>query len=175
MAPNPKHPGWGGRRPGAGAKPGKRKLPMPDMPGVRLVDPRPIALRARDFTHLALAGLVRTLCDPEAPYPAVVNAAREVLDRGYGRAVELKKTVNLGAFDGYSDSDLDELIARLQSLDNPAPVIDGTVSRPPSAPQPPNLGGADGAQTGSSPQGSSSKPHKVGRLTALPPGSVKST
>ena len=77
-----------------------------------MVDPRPIALRARDYTHLALAGLVRTLCDPAAPYPAVVNAAREVLDRGYGRAVELKRTLSMGAFDGYSDADLDELIAR---------------------------------------------------------------
>jgi hypothetical protein len=125
---------------------------MPDMPGVRLIDPRPIALRARDFTHLALAGLVRTLCDPQAPYPAVVNAAREVLDRGYGRAVELKKTVNLGAFDGYSDSDLDELIARLQSLDNPAPIIDATVSEPPGAPRPPDLARADGAKACSSPE-----------------------
>ena len=70
MAPNPKHPGWGGRRPGAGAKPGRRKLPMPEMPGVRLFDPRPIALRARDFTHLALAGLVRTLCDPRRALPS---------------------------------------------------------------------------------------------------------
>src|SRR5262249_42378637 len=130
-----------------GAKPGRRKLPMPEMPGVRLVDPRPISLRARDFTHLALAGLVRTLCDPEAPYPAVVNAAREVLDRGFGRAVELKRTVNIGAFDGYSDADLDELIARLQSLENPAPIIDATPSQPPSALQPPDLGGADRAQT----------------------------
>ena len=122
------------------------------MPGVQLVDPRPIALRARDYTHLALAGLVRTLCDPEAPYPAVVNAAREMLDRGYGRAVEMKRTLSMGAFDGYSDADLDELIARLQSLENPAPVIDGTVSQPP--PQPPDLGRADGAQTSSSQQAS---------------------
>ena len=74
MAPNARNPNWGGRRPGAGAK---RKLPVLAMPGVQLVDPRPIALRARDYTHLALAGLVRTLCDPDAPYPAVVNAARE--------------------------------------------------------------------------------------------------
>src|SRR6516162_10393579 len=106
MAPNLKHPGWGGRRPGAGGKPGRRKLPMPEMPGVRLFDPRPIALRARDYTHLALAGLVRTLCDPEAPHAAVVNAAREMLDRGYGRAVELKRTVSMGAFDRYSDAEL---------------------------------------------------------------------
>ena len=125
---------------------------MPEMPEVRLVDHRPIALRARDFTHLALAGLVRTLCDPHAPYPAVVNAAREMLDRGYGRAVEFKNTVNLRAFDGYSDADLDELIARLQSLENPAPVIDATASEPPSAPQASDLGGADGAQAGSLPQ-----------------------
>src|SRR5262249_51563253 len=100
MAPNPKHPGWGGRRTGAGAKPGRRKLPIPEMPGVHIVDPRPLTLRARDYTHLALAGLVRTLCEPEAPYPAVVSAAREMLDRGYGRAVEFKNTVNLSAFDG---------------------------------------------------------------------------
>jgi hypothetical protein len=163
MAPNPKHPTWGGRRPGAGAKPGRRKLPMPEMPGVRLVDPRPIALRARDYTHLALAGLVRTLCDPAAPYPAVVNAAREVLDRGYGRAVELKRTLSMGAFDGYSDADLDELIARLESIANPAPVIDGTVSQPSSAPQPPDLGRADGAQPSSSPQAPHPGPTRDGR------------
>jgi hypothetical protein len=163
MAPNPKNPNWGGRRSGAGAKPGRRKLPMPEMPGVRLVDPRPIALRARDFTHLALAGLVRTLCDPEAPYPALVNAAREVLDRGYGRAVEFKRTVNLGAFDGLSDADLDELIARLQSLENPAPIIDATASQPPSAPQPSDSGRADGAQAGNSPQAPNPVPTRDGR------------
>src|SRR5215813_7598605 len=156
MAPNPKHPGWGGRRTGAGVKPGRRKLPVPEMPGVRLFDPRPISLRARDFTHLALAGLIRTLCDPAAPYPAVVNAAREMLDRGYGRAVEMKRTLSMGAFDGYTDADLDELIARLQSLENPA-------SQPPSAPQPPDLGRADGSQTGSSPQAPHPGPTRGGR------------
>jgi hypothetical protein len=128
-----------------------------------LVDPRPIALRARDFTHLALAGLVRTLCDPEAPYQAVVTAAREILDRGYGRAVEMKRTLNMGAFDGYSDADLDELIARLESIANPAPVIDGTASQPLSAPQPSDLGGADGAQTSSSPQAPHPVPTRDGR------------
>ena|SRR5215813_1012602 len=163
MAPNPKHPGWGGRRTGAGAKRGRRKLPMPEMPGVRLVDPRPISLRARDFTHLALAGLIRTLCDPAAPYPAVVSAAREMLDRGYGRAVEMKRTLNMGAFDGYSDADLDELIARLRSLENPAAVIDGTASEPPSVPQPSDLGRADGAQTSSSPQAPHPRPTRDGR------------
>jgi hypothetical protein len=122
------------------------------MPAVQLVDPRPIALRARDFTHLALAGLVRTLCDPEAPYQAVGTAAREMLDRGYGRAVEMKRTLTMGAFDGYSDADLDELIARLQSLENPAPVIEATANEPPSAPQPSDLGRADAAQTSSPPQ-----------------------
>jgi hypothetical protein len=40
----------------------------------------------------------------------------EVLDRGYGRSVELKRTLTTGAFDGYSDADLDELIARLDSI-----------------------------------------------------------
>ena len=133
------------------------------MPGVQLVDPRPIALRARDFTHLALAGLVRTLCDPQAPYQAVVTAAREILDRGYGRAVEMKRTLNMGAFDGYSDADLDELIARLESIANPAPVIDGTASQPPSVPQPCDLGRADGVQTSSSPQAPHPRPTRDGR------------
>src|SRR6516225_308750 len=163
MAPNPKYPGWGGRRPGAGAKPGRRKLPMPEMPGVRLFDPRPISLRARDYTHLALAGLVRTLCDPEAPYPAVVNAAREMLDRGYGRAVEMKRTLSMGAFDGYSDADLDELIARLQSLASPAPVVDGVATETPSAPQPSDLGRVDGPQTSSSPLAPLPSPTRDGR------------
>ena len=136
---------------------------MPEMPGVRLFDPRPIALRARDYTHLALAGLVRTLCDPEAPHAAVVNAAREMLDRGYGRAVEMKRTVSMGAFDGYSDADLDELIARLQSLENPAPVIDETASQLPSAPQPSDPGRADRAQSSSSPLAPLPSPTRDGR------------
>src|SRR5262249_33014908 len=163
MAPNPKHPGWGGRRTGAGVKPGGRTLPLRAMPGVRLFDPRPISLRARAFTHLALAGLIRTLCDPAAPYPAVVNAAREMLDRGYGRAVEMKRTLSMGAFDGYSDADLDGLIARLQSIANPAPVIDGTASQPPSAPQPPDLGGDGRPETSGTPRGADPSPTRDGR------------
>jgi hypothetical protein len=75
----------------------------------------------------------------------------------------MKRTVGMGAFDGYSDADLDELIARLQSLENPAPVIDGTASQPPSAPQPSDLGGADGAQTSSSPQAPHPGPRRDGR------------
>jgi hypothetical protein len=143
VAPNARNPNWGGRRPGAGAK---RKLPVPAMPGVQLVDPRPIALRARDYTHLALAGLVRTLCDPDAPYPAVVNAAREMLDRGYGRAVEFKNTVNLRAFDGYSDADLDELISRLQSIASPAPVVDGVATETPDQEGPRAVGRGNGVE-----------------------------
>src|SRR5262245_51927146 len=120
---------------------------MPEMPGVRLVDHRPIALRARDFTHLALAGLVRTLCDPEAPYPAVVSAAREMLDRGYGRAVEFKNTVNLRAFDGLSDAELDELIKRLESIASPAPVVDGVATETSDQKGPHALGGGNGLRT----------------------------
>jgi hypothetical protein len=75
----------------------------------------------------------------------------------------MKRTVGMGAFDGYSDADLDELIARLQSLENPAPVIDGSASEPPSAPQPSDLGGADGAQTSSSPQAPHPGPRRDGR------------
>jgi hypothetical protein len=134
----------GGWRPGAGRK---KKLPLPDMPGVRIIDGRPIALRAREYTHLALAGLIRALCDPEAPYPAVVNAAREMLDRGYGRAVELKRTLTMGAFDGYSDADLDELITRLRSIETTAPIIDGTAVQSQPAPQPGELGGVPRPET----------------------------
>jgi hypothetical protein len=127
----------GGWRPGAGRK---KKLPLPDMPGVRIIDGRPIALRAREYTHLALAGLIRALCDPECPYPAVVNAAREMLDRGYGRAVELKRTLTMGAFDGYSDADLDELITRLRTIETSAPIIDGVAVQSKPAKEPDGLG-----------------------------------
>src|SRR5215470_12501174 len=75
MAPNPKHPGWGGRRTGAGAKPGRRKLPMPEMPGVRIVDPRPLTLRARDYTHLAL-GMCRSEGNAAVLYSMDEAAAR---------------------------------------------------------------------------------------------------
>ena len=75
----------------------------------------------------------------------------------------MKRTLNMGAFDGYSDADLDELIARLRSLENPAAVIDGTASEPPSVPQPSDLGRADGAQTSSSPQAPHPRPTRDGR------------
>ena len=142
----------GGKRPGAGPK--RRKYLM-ELNGVTIEvrDPRPLALRARDVTHLALRGLVRCLIDPEAPHAAVVGAAREVLDRGYGKAVELKRSLTMGAFDGYSDADLDELIKRLETIGHAAPVIEGVATKPTDPALVPGVGAGTGAAPGEASSG----------------------
>ena len=146
MAPNPKHPGWGGRRPGAGAKPGRRKLPMPEMPGVRICRSPSAHPQGEGLYSSGLGWFGADAVNPEAPYPAVVSAAREMLDRGYGRAVEFKNTVNLRAFDGLSDAELDELISRLQSIASPAPVVDGVATETPDQEGPHAVGRGNGVE-----------------------------
>ena len=46
----------------------------------------------------------------------------------FGKAVEIKSHLKLGAFDGYSDADINELVARLRTIPNPAVVADASRS-----------------------------------------------
>jgi hypothetical protein len=138
----------GGKRAGAGRK-RVNHLATESGVEIELKDPRPLALRARDITHLALAALVRVLIDPNAAAAAQVSAAREIFDRGYGKAVELKHTLTMGAFDGYSDADLDELIKRLETIGRSAPaVIEGTAEQSADQTVVSELGAVDRAETG---------------------------
>jgi hypothetical protein len=118
----------GGYRPGSGRKPKHKFAKGLEAPAVRIADPRPIQLRARDFTHLALAGYVRVLCDPAASHAAVVSAANAVLDRGFGKAVEIKGSFDISAFDGYSTAELTDILDRLRAVPQPHNVIDGNPS-----------------------------------------------
>jgi hypothetical protein len=138
----------GGKRPGAGPKRRVFRFTTADNIQIELRDPRPLSLRARDLTHLALAALAKVLVDPEAQGSAQVNAAREVLDRGYGKAVELKRSLTMGAFDGYSDTDLDELIKRLEAIGHAAPVIEGIATQSDDPTIVSGLGAGDRAETG---------------------------
>src|SRR6516165_10491173 len=133
----------GGARPGAGRKP---KPVLLEAVEIDRRDGRPIALRARDMTHLALGGLHRVLRDPDSNASAVVHAAREVLDRGYGRAVELKRTMTMGHFEGWTDADLSDLIERLQTIAQPATLINGVAAETPYSRVVSQLGGDDRAE-----------------------------
>lgn len=64
----------GGRRPGAGRKPGRVSAAKRD-----------IAERAKTHGDAALNALVSIMGDDEAPHSARVSAANAILDRGYGK------------------------------------------------------------------------------------------
>ncbi len=64
----------GGRRPGAGRKPGQVSKAKLD-----------IAERAKTHGDAALKALVSIMEDEAAPHSARVSAANAILDRGYGK------------------------------------------------------------------------------------------
>lgn len=67
----------GGKRPGAGRKPGRVAKAKLD-----------IAERAKTHGNTALAVLVEVATDAEQPAAARVSAANALLDRGYGRPMQ---------------------------------------------------------------------------------------
>jgi hypothetical protein len=71
----------GGSRPGSGRKPGSKTRAGADA----RVDVR---ILAAAYTKDALAALVDIVRDPKSPAAAKVMAARELLDRGWGRAMQ---------------------------------------------------------------------------------------
>jgi len=130
---------WGGKRPGAGRPKGsknkERRLSPPDEPRVKIVDFRPLPLRARDYTALALGTLVSVMKDTTVSAAARVTAATAVLDRGWGKPKE-PVTVSskdvFDAFDGLTDEELRAMIAMLKDLSashtnatNDATVVNG--------------------------------------------------
>lgn len=64
----------GGKRPGAGRKPGKVGAAKRDLMSM-----------AKEHAHAALITLVEIAKDSRAPHAARVSAATAILDRGYGK------------------------------------------------------------------------------------------
>lgn len=94
----------GGKREGAGRKPGVPNKITADIKAI-----------AQSFGEEAIKGLIEISRDTEAPHAARVAAFREVLDRGYGKAkqgiemtgedggpVETVTRIELVALDGQS-------------------------------------------------------------------------
>ena len=128
--------GWGGARQGAGRPLGRRtrpdrlKLEPPGetkMPTPKIVDFRPIALRARDHTPLALATLAEVMSDPTAPASARITAAIAILDRGYGKATERVVNRKSSVLEELSDDELRAMIAALRTLSENAAAAEGEV------------------------------------------------
>lgn len=64
----------GGKRPGAGRKPGAVSKAK-----------REIAEEAKQYAGQALVTLAEIMGDPDAPHSARVSAANAIIDRGYGK------------------------------------------------------------------------------------------
>ena len=76
--------GRGGKRPGAGRKPGSRNKATL----AREADARTLTELAREKTEVALATLERIATDTTAPAAAQVAAAVALLDRAWGRPAQ---------------------------------------------------------------------------------------
>lgn len=72
--------GHGGKRPGAGRKPGSKQRATVEQAGT-------LAELAREYTSTALGTLVRVAQSSESD-AAAVSAANAILDRGYGKPVQ---------------------------------------------------------------------------------------
>lgn len=93
--------GVGGKRAGAGRK-----------PGVPNKVKRELAEQAREYTDEALKALVRVMRDVEAPAAAVVTAANSILDRSHGKPSQAMK-IEGDLFRNVDDNELDRRILLL--------------------------------------------------------------
>jgi len=85
------NPNWvkGGKSPNEGGRP---KM-LPDLRAA-----------ARNYSGDALETLARIMLDREAPHSARVGAAREILDRGWGRAIQAVDVgVNLSVAESHAN------------------------------------------------------------------------
>lgn len=74
--------------------------------------PKGIAAKAREHTDRALEVLVEGMSDPD---PRVkVAAAKELLDRGYGKPIAMTADVT-NRLDDWSDDDLDAAISAIRA------------------------------------------------------------
>src|SRR4249920_1807182 len=102
----------GGSRKGAGRK--SRRTGV--VPPAKDRDYRPIALRARDYDGMALKVMIDALQAADCPWPSKITAAEAVLSRGHGKPVNVTAKMDLNAFAGWTNDQLDHLIADLKSV-----------------------------------------------------------
>lgn len=82
---------------------------------VRDKDIRPLGLRARDWTGLSLKAYVDVLKNPKAQDGDKIRAATEILNRGWGKAVENVNVTTLNSFAGLSDGDIVATLAHIRA------------------------------------------------------------
>jgi len=107
----------GGWRPGAGRKPGPTTAIKVRLEPVAFdaSDIRPLGLRARDYTGLSLKAYVDVLKNPKAADGDKIRAATEILNRGWGKAVENVNVSTINSFAGLSDGDIATTLAYIRS------------------------------------------------------------
>jgi hypothetical protein len=78
-------------------------------------DIRPLGLRARDYTGLSLKAYVDCLKDKDAAHTDKIRAATEILNRGWGKAVENVNVTSINSFAGLSDGDIAATLAHIRA------------------------------------------------------------
>ena len=113
-------------RPGQSGNPSGRPKKTPEM--------RDLEQRCRESAEAALALLVDTINDPDAPRRDRLAAARELLDRGFGKPVDRQAVLNLNAGGDKAEELSREVLERIAAgaLDSPAAqVLDFKGKAPP--------------------------------------------
>ena len=85
--------------------------------------PKGVAALARQHGEAAIDFLAKLLMDENAPTRARIQAARELLDRGYGKPVAMTADVT-DTFDDVSDEELREMIDALREARDMAQAAD---------------------------------------------------
>lgn len=89
-------------------------------PKVLLPDGRSLTDLAKAHTETAVATLGEIVIDTEAPHAARIAAANALLDRGWGRAVQVvDATVKKDKATSLTDDELEQHIAATSSLGTP--------------------------------------------------------
>ena len=149
----PKHGGWrpgGGRPPGSTARKREVKVRLEPV-AFDGGDIRPLGLRARDYTGLSLKAYVDVLKNPKAADGDKIRAATEILNRGWGKAVEHVNVSSINSFAGLSDGDIAATLAVIRAAldirtrsDAATDVTDGTTITD-------GVGGVSGVQASEAP------------------------
>jgi hypothetical protein len=129
-------PGRGGFRPGAGrpkasdaiadparaearhAKRVQRKVAEAAMERAIAIEVdkiKPLAVIARGYTPKAIAAYISCLDDKTAAHADKIRAATELLNRGWGKAVEHVNVTTFNSFAGLSDGDIAATLAVIRS------------------------------------------------------------
>lgn len=114
-------------------------------------DIRPLGLRARDFTGLSLAAYVNCLKDTAAAHTDKIRAATELLNRGYGRSVEVVHATSTNLFAGLTDGDIITAIRALRSAPVDGDPTGNCIDVTPGETVADGVGAASGLQASAAP------------------------